>query len=311
MKKYKIYVDGQTGTTGLEINERLSRFSASEIEILEIDNDKRRDINTRKEFINNADLVFLCLPDDAARESVQLLENKDTRVIDASTAHRTHTDWAYGIPELSPEHRNKIKSSRFVSNPGCHATALIVPLFPLLKNGLIPNDYHFSFTSITGHSGGGKKLIADYADSSNENLKYPRQYALNLNHKHMPEIIKYLDLKHDPLFMPVVCNYYKGLQVSIPIFRDLLAKKTDAKEIHSVLSDYYRSEKFIRIHKFEDIQEFPVYQCNNTNYMDICVIGKDDRILILSCLDNLGKGASGAAVQNMNLMLGFDEDHHL
>ncbi|MDF2505294.1 N-acetyl-gamma-glutamyl-phosphate reductase [Clostridium sp.] len=308
---YNIFVDGQHGTTGLKIHEYLLKHP--NVKLLNIDYEKRRDIKTRKEYINNADLVFLCLPDNAAREAVTLVENNNTKIIDSSTAHRTMDEWAYGIPELYPNQRDRIKNSNRVTVPGCHATASIIALAPLVKAGIVPPDYPVSIFSVTGYSGGGKEMIAKYEDDKNEYLKIPMHYALRLNHKHLPEIKKYSGLTYEPIFMPVTSNYYKGLAVSIPLYTNRLAKYTAPKDICRFLTEYYAEEKFVKVIPFEDESllldgRFNITGCNNTNMVEIFVFGNEDRIMLITRLDNLGKGASGAAVQNMNIILGIKEE---
>lgn len=308
---YKVFVDGQHGTTGLKIHEFLSKHP--EVQLMNIDYEMRRDVKIRKEYINNADIVFLCLPDNAAKEVVSLVENNHTKIIDASTAHRTNDEWAYGIPELCKSQREKIKNSNRVTVPGCHATATIVALAPLVKEGIVPADYPVTITSVTGYSGGGKEMIAKYEDEKNEYLKVPRHYALNLNHKHLPEIKKYTGLKCEPIFMPIVSNYYQGLTISLPLYADKLLKYKTPKEICSYLAEYYSNERFVKVMPFGDeslLEDggFNITACNNTNTVEIFVFGNEERIMLMSRLDNLGKGASGAAVQNMNIMLGINEE---
>lgn len=309
--KYKVYVDGQEGTTGLRIFEYLSKRE-DELEILKIDSDKRKDIEERKRLINEADIVFLCLPDEASRQAVALVDNPHTKVIDASTAFRTHPDWVYGLPELSKTHREKIKHSKRVANPGCHATAFNLLIYPLVKEGIVPKHMHISATSITGYSGGGKKMIESYETSGNKKLLVPRPYALKLQHKHLPEMQKVTGLKHAPIFLPIVSNYYKGLAVTIPLSPENLNKKMGAKEINAFFTEYYKDEKLIQVipynsDEFLDMGCLDITACNDTNRSDIFVFGDETQILLACRLDNLGKGACGAAIQNMNLMLGFDE----
>ena len=227
----KVFVDGQEGTTGLQIHERLQ--ARKDIEILKIDPEKRKDPKERKKLINEADIVFLCLPDEAARESVSLVENNNTRIIDASTAHRTNDSWAYGLPELSPAHREKIRNSSRVSVPGCHATGFNVLMYPLIKEGLVQKDYPVTCHSVTGYSGGGKKRIAEYdaAGVSDESMKSPRFYALSLKHKHLPEMQKISGLAKPPLFTPIIGANYKGMTVAIPLYSSLLPKKSSAESI--------------------------------------------------------------------------------
>ena len=309
---YKVFVDGQEGTTGLQINERLQK--RSNIELFKIDPEKRKDIQERKKLINKADVVFLCLPDDAAKESVSLVENDSTRIIDASTAHRTDDTWAYGLPELSQLHRENIKASKRVSVPGCYATGFNILLHPLIKKGIVPNDYPVTCHAVSGYSGGGKKLIAQYeaAGSSDESMKSPRFYALGLKHKHLPEMQKISGLLQPPLLTPIVGPYYKGMTVAIPLYSRLLPCKNNAASICEFLCTYYKGQHFIKVFPYgsEDslVNGFlSATGCNGTNILEVFVSGGDEHILLTSKLDNLGKGASGAAVQCMNIMLGLDE----
>lgn len=309
---FNVYVDGQYGTTGLKIQEYLSKHE--NVELLTIDYEKRRDLQTRKKYMNEADSVFLCLPDQAAREAVKLVENNKTKIIDASTAHRTNDDWAYGIPELDPQQREKIRNSKRVSVPGCHATASILALAPLVNKGIVPSDYPVSIFSVTGYSGGGKDTIARYETSNRKTyLEIPRHYALNLNHKHLPEIMKYTGLKDKPVFTPVICNYYKGLAVSIPLFPKYLTGNKSPEVIRDFLEDYYSEERFVKVINSDNERlledgTFDITGCNDTNRADIFVFGSSERIQLMARLDNLGKGASGAAIQCMNLMLNIPEE---
>lgn len=308
--KQKVFVDGQEGTTGLKIHEYLSK--RSDIEWLSIDTEKRKDVAERTRLLNSADLVFLCLPDAAAREAVSLITNDKTRVIDASTAHRTHPDWAYGLPELSRDHREKIKYSRRVAVPGCHATGFNIGMYPLVKAGIVPADYPVTCTSLTGYSGGGKSLIKKYESAVGESLHSPRPYALRLQHKHLPEMQAVTGLKHSPVFVPVVANYFKGMGVMLPLVSRMLNKPMNAENIRDFLAEHYKSEKFIKVMPYDAdaaLEEgfFPVESCNDTNKVEIFVFGGDEQILLVSRFDNLGKGASGAAVQCMNVMMGLDE----
>jgi N-acetyl-gamma-glutamyl-phosphate reductase len=310
---YKIFVDGQEGTTGLKINERLKNHK--HLSILKIDKEHRKDTGARREMMNLSDIAFLCLPDVASKEAVSLVTNPNTRIIDASTAFRTHPDWAYGFPELSGFHREKIATSKRVSVPGCHATGFTAAIYPLIRTNIMPKDYPITAQSITGYSGGGKSLIAKYEENRTDDisLKSPNFYALGLSHKHLPEMQKVNNLLFTPIFSPIVGDFYQGMVVSIPLFKNLLTKKMDAKELHSFFSDYYKNEKFIRVMPFEgkgflDNGFLAATKCNDTNMLELFVFGHDDQILLVSRLDNLGKGASGAAVQCMNIMLGLDEE---
>ena len=314
---YKIFVDGQEGTTGLQINERLKNHE--HLEILKIDQELRKDTEARREMLNSADIAFLCLPDVASREAVSLVNNPNTRIIDASTAFRTHPDWAYGFPELSAAHRGKIAASKRVSVPGCHATGFTAAIYPLIHANILPKDYPITAQSVSGYSGGGKSLISKYEENRVEtiSLKSPHMYALGLAHKHLPEMKWVNDLTSTPLFTPIVGDFYQGMLVSIPLYKNLLTQKMDAKELHSFFSDYYKNENFIHVLPFggegylDKSGHLSATECNDTNMLELFVFGHDDQILIVSRLDNLGKGASGAAVQCMNIMLGLDEETNL
>ena len=308
--KFKVFVDGQEGTTGLKINDYLS--VRTDIEVLYIKPENRKDIESRRILLNEADIVFLCLPDIAAKESVSLVTNKKTRIIDASTAHRTDANWAYGIPELNKAQRKIIHDSNRVSVPGCHATGFAMSLYPLINEGIMPKDYPVTCCSLTGYSGGGKKLIERYENGHFSNLYSPKNYALKLDHKHLPEMRKIAGLDYPPIFTPIVANFYKGMTVSIPLLSRLLNKKLAAKNVHDFLSEYYASERFINVMPFESDSNLEdgfldAEGCNDTNRIDIFVFGNENQILLTARLDNLGKGASGAAIQNMNVMLGLDE----
>jgi N-acetyl-gamma-glutamyl-phosphate reductase len=307
---YRVFVDGQEGTTGLQINELLGR--RPDIELLRIDPDRRKDPAERARLLNAADIAFLCLPDVAAREAAALVTNRNTCVIDASTAHRTQADWVYGLPELAPPQRELIKAAKRISNPGCHASAFVLLVRPLVEAGLLPPDYPISCFSLTGYSGGGKKMIEQYRAGGDRRLEAPRQYGLGLNHKHLPEMKMHAGLAVMPVFAPVVGNFYKGLSVSIGLRSDLLAGAGSLETVHQALADYYTGERFVRVKPLNDPQSlesayFDVQACNDTNDVDIFVFGRDDQIMLISRMDNLGKGASGAAVQSMNLHLGLDE----
>jgi len=312
--KYKIFVDGQEGTTGLKIHDYLSGIS--NVEVIKIESERRKDNDARRALLNDADLVFLCLPDTASKESAAMINSTKTKIIDASTAFRTNPEWTYGLPELNKSQRAKIQKSSRVSVPGCHSTGFILAIQPLVMEGILPRDYPAACYSITGYSGGGKKLISEYRNSNREQLVAPRQYALHLNHKHLPEMQLYSGLNSAPLFTPIVGGHYQGLAVSIPLFPKMFLKKITAKEIQELLSLYYKDERLIRVMPYESeayLEDgfFNVMECNGTNYMDLFVFGNKDKILLVSRLDNLGKGASGAAIQNMNIMLGFDEGEGL
>lgn len=305
---YKIFVDGQEGTTGLQINEYLAR--RADIEVLRIDPEKRKDSAERKRLINASDVTFLCLPDDAAREAVALVDNPRTCVIDASTAHRVDPAWAFGLPELARDQREKIRTGKRIANPGCHATAFILALRPLVADGLLPADTQIAANSITGYSGGGKKMIEHYR--SPQRIDAPRPYALGLTHKHLPEMRAYTGLAVAPIFQPIVGPFYKGLAVTAYLHPRQLSRKATPEDVRTILADYYAGEAFIRVAPV-DLEAnteggfFDVEANNDTNRVDLFVFGNEERMLVVARLDNLGKGASGAAVQAMNVHLGVEE----
>ncbi|HET7541280.1 MAG TPA: N-acetyl-gamma-glutamyl-phosphate reductase [Polyangiaceae bacterium] len=314
---HKIFIDGREGTTGLQIQERLA--ARPELELCELPANQRKDPAARKALINQVDFVITCLPDAAARESLSLLQNPRTRLIDPSSAHRVDPNFVYGFPELNGEQRARIRKASRVSVPGCHATGFVAALSPLVSRGLVPSDYPTVAHSLTGYSGGGKKLIATYETASpndRERLRGPRPYALGLQHKHLPEMQHVAGLSSPPLFEPVVADFYKGMLVSVPLLSRLLPKKLSAKDVHEVLSAHYQGERFVVVQPFEsealleDGFLSPI-ACNDTNRLELFVFGHEQQILIVARLDNLGKGASGAAVQNLNLMLGVDEGQGL
>jgi N-acetyl-gamma-glutamyl-phosphate reductase len=305
---YTAFVDGQEGTTGLRIHEYLAQ--RKDIEVLRIDPERRKDAAERARLLNAADVAFLCLPDAAAREAVALVTNPRTCLIDASTAHRTQPGWAFGLPELAAGQRQAIRAGKRIANPGCHASAFILLLRPLVDVGLVPSDTALSATSISGYSGGGKKMIEQYQAATEPVLTSPRPYALGLNHKHVPEMMAHTGLMARPIFMPMVGNFYKGLAVTVPL--DLGALGTTAEALHRGFEARYANERFIRVMPLRDpatLEEgfFDVQACNDTNRVDIFVFGNETQALLMARLDNLGKGASGAAVQSMNVHLGLDE----
>ena len=307
---HRIFVDGQEGTTGLRIHEMLAR--RSDVEVLRIDADKRKDPAERARLLNAADIAFLCLPDAAAREAAALVTNPNTCVIDASTAHRTAPGWAYGLPELARGQRDQLRAAKRIANPGCHATAFVLLLRPLVDAGLVPADAPVSATSITGYSGGGKKMIEQYEAGGDPLLQAPRPYGLTLAHKHLPEMKSHTGLARTPVFMPVVSSFYKGLAVSVPLHLGQLTPGTTAAQLQQALAAHYAGERFIRVMPLSDPATlesgfFDVQACNDTNRCDLFVFANQTQVLLLSRLDNLGKGASGAAVQSMNLHLGLDE----
>ena len=307
---YAVFVDGQEGTTGLRIHEYLA--ARSDIEVLRIDADKRKDPAERARLLNAADVAFLCLPDAASREAAAMINNPRTCLIDASTAHRISPGWAFGLPELAPDQRDKIRASKRIANPGCHASAFILALRPLLDTGLLSPDALLSATSITGYSGGGKSMISEYESTSERKLTSPRPYALGLNHKHLPEMARHTGLQQPPVFMPIVGPFYKGLAVSVPLHLSQIRAGAGVQDLHSALASYYEGERFIRVMPLRDAATlesgfFDVQACNDSNRVDLFLFGSETQALLIARLDNLGKGASGAAVQSMNVHLGIDE----
>lgn len=303
----KVYIDGQSGTTGLQIYDRIG--ARDDLELLRIAEDRRHDPDERKKYLNAADIVFLCLPDAGAIEAVDMIENPDVRVIDASTAHRTAEGWVYGFPELSAEQRSAIRSAKRVANPGCHATGLISTAAPLVRMGILPKDYPLTCYSLTGYSGGGRKMIAQYEASDRpESLASPGIYGLSLRHKHVPEMQKMTGLLYPPVFMPVVDDYYKGMATTIMLQNRLLCGTPTAEDICAKLQQYYEGERFVKVLPF-GINPGTIYANTlaGTNELQIIVCGYEEQTSVTALFDNLGKGASGAAVQNMNIMLGLDE----
>lgn len=314
--KHRVFVDGQEGTTGLRIHEYLAQ--RDDIEVLRIDPERRKDTAERARLLNAADVAFLCLPDAASREAAALVTNPHTCLIDASTAHRTAPGWAFGLPELAPDQRALIRASKRIANPGCHASAFIVLLRPLVDAGLVANTTPITATSLTGYSGGGKAMIRDYetalagGPAPNAPLAAPRPYALALAHKHLPEMTTHTGLASPPVFMPIVGPFYKGLAVSVPLHISQLNRSAGAADLHAALQARYAGERFIRVMPLRDEATladgfFDVQGCNDTNRVDLFVFASDTQVLLMARLDNLGKGASGAAVQAMNVHLGSDE----
>jgi len=299
--KPKIYIDGKEGTTGLQIYERLG--SRTDLDLLLIDEDKRKDTEERRKFLNAADIVFLCLPDVAAREAVALIENDTTRVIDASTAHRIDPDWDYGFAELSKAHRAAIVNSLRVANPGCHASGFISSVYPLVAHDVLSPDCALTCSSLTGYSGGGKKLIAEYEDEARDPRHAShRIYGLNLQHKHLPEMQHICGLTEAPVFVPILGDFYKGMATTVMLLG------VDAHRVHETLAQHYAGQKLVSVAPFGG--EEPVIYANTLaghDSMQLIVCGHESQTIVTALFDNLGKGASGAAVQNMNLMLGLDE----
>ncbi len=308
---YKVFVDGQEGTTGLRIIERLE--GRNDIELIKIDEALRKSTIERKRLIDESDYTFLCLPDEAAIESVSLVENPNTKIIDASTAHRTNPAWAYGLPELSAEFRAKIKNSKRVAVPGCYASGFNAIMYPIVKDKLI-QPYHPVFcNAVSGYSGSGKGAIAIYeGDNKPDEFNSPRYYSLGKQHKHIKEMMAISELSYPPIFNPIVDNYYNGMIVSIPFHSRTCAKKVTPQSIHALFEEHYANQNFIKVMPLmgEGVLENGFLAANtlkNTNLMQIFVFGADDHFTVCARLDNLGKGASGAAVQCMNIMMGIDE----
>lgn len=307
----KVYIDGQEGTTGLKIMERFR--DRNDIEIIRIAEDKRKDPAERARMINSADYVFLCLPDEASREAVSFVNNDHVRIIDASTAHRTNPDWAYGFPELSPKHRQKIMTSNRVAVPGCYASGFASIVYPLVKNNIIPDDYPVFAYATSGYSGAGKKAIAVYeGDEKPYEFNSPRQYALSQQHKHLPEMQAVSGLKYKPMFNPMVCDYFSGMVVSVPLQSRTLANPVTAEQVHEMYRKHYDGANMVEVMPLMSADEQKsFFLASNTlsgvNKLQVFVFGNDEQILLCARLDNLGKGASGAAVQCLNIMMGIDE----
>lgn len=308
---YKIFIDGKEGTTGLKIFERFEK--RTDIELLQIDEDKRKDPEEKRKLIDASDFTFLCLPDAAAIESAALCTNPKTRIIDASTAHRTNPAWAYGFPELDKSFREKIAGSNRVAVPGCYASGTIAILYPLVKSAIMPKDYPVVVHAVSGYSGAGKKAIAQYeAVGRDPSLDSPRLYALTQAHKHLPEMKIISGLDFEPIFNPYVCDYFQGMTVTVGLHARLLAKKVTAHDVWEMFAAHYADTNFVKVAGFMGEgtlpeQFIPANTMAGTNNMQIFVYGNDDRIMVTTRFDNLGKGASGAAVQCLNIMMGIDE----
>ena len=306
--KTKIFIDGREGTTGLQIEERLS--CREDVELLRIDEDKRKNAEERRKLLNAADLVFLCLPDAAAKEAVSLVDNPKTRIIDASTAHRVAPGWVYGFPELEKGQREKIAAAGRVANPGCYATGFLALAKPLVAGGFLSPESLVSVHALSGYTGAGKKAIAQYgAPDRDPELDSPRLYGLGLFHKHLPEMAAYAGLTHKPLFNPMICDFPQGMTVSIPLFVSQMAKQAGPDALRAYYEEYYAGEPFIRVQP-AGAPESGFLGANNLagrDSLEIFVCGSGEQLTLVSRLDNLGKGASGAAVQNLNIMLGCPE----
>ena len=297
----KVFIDGSAGTTGLRIADRLA--SRQDITLVKLPEEKRKDLAARKEAINSADIVFLCLPDAAAIEAVSLVENENVKIIDTSTAHRTDPSWAYGFAELSEEHRKKIQGSNRVANPGCHASGFIASVYPLIAKGVAPGDFPLTAYSLTGYSGGGKSLIAEYEDEARDpRHESHRIYGLNLKHKHLPEMQKICGLAKPPVFSPILGDFYEGMATSV------LLPGFSAEKVWEVLNEHYRDQKLVTVAPLGG-DESVIYASTlaGKDSMRIIVTGHEEQTIVTALFDNLGKGASGAAIQNMNILLGVDE----
>ncbi len=304
----KVFIDGSAGTTGLRIAERLA--GRKDIQILTLPDEKRKDPQARKEILNEADLAFLCLPDDAARESVSLVENPDTVIIDASTAHRTLPDWAYGFPELSKKHEDKVLSSKRIAVPGCHASGFIALVYPLIEAGILSKDELVTCHSITGYSGGGKKMIAQYeGEDRNSLLGAPRQYGLTQTHKHLKEMQAITGLTTPPIFCPIVADFYSGMTVTVPLFKAQI--KGSAEDIKRVYTQKYAGGLVRYVESMDEGGFLSGLALSHKDNMQVTVAGNEDRILLIASYDNLGKGASGAAIECMNMAISAERTEGL
>ena len=298
----KVFLDGSAGTTGLRIRERLEK--RDDVALITLPEELRKDISARKNAINSADFVFLCLPDSAAIEAAGLCENESTVIIDASTAHRTNDSWTYGFPELKGQ-REKLKNAKRIANPGCHASGFIALVAPLAEIGIIKADTQLSCFSVTGYSGGGKKMISDYEPIKDNLLRAPRQYGLSQSHKHLPEMAKICGLSKPPIFSPIVAPFYAGMEVCVPVSpQDLGVTKA---EIEDIYKNYYKDGLVAYVENPDEDGFLSAAALTGKDSMEISVIGNDERAVLVSRFDNLGKGASGAAIQNMNIVMGIDE----
>ena len=300
----KVFIDGSAGTTGLRIYERLS--ARKDLQLITLPENLRKDANARKDALNSVDLAFLCLPDDAAREAVAMVENPAVTIIDASTAHRTLPEWAYGFPELDESFLQKIKNSKRIAVPGCHASGFISLVYPLVKAGVLEKDALLTCHSITGYSGGGKKMIAEYeSEDRNVLLNAPRQYALTQQHKHLKEMQGICTIKSAPVFCPIVSDFYSGMTVTVPLFKSMI--NGSVEDIKALYKNTYQSKIVSYEESLDENGMISGLAVANKDCMKITVAGNDERILLVACYDNLGKGASGAAVECMNIALGVDE----
>lgn len=306
----KIFIDGKAGTTGLRIYERLE--DRKDIEIITLSEELRKDNNARKQAINSADVVFLCLPDAASIEAVAMVENENTVLIDTSTAHRTNPNWAYGFPELSADFENKIKNSKRIAVPGCHASGFIALVYPLVEKGLISADAELTCHSVTGYSGGGKKMIAEYEEENRDSLlDAPRQYGLAQKHKHLPEMKAITGLLKEPIFCPIVSDFYSGMVVTVPLFGSMLKNGATIDDVKKVYAEKYNTEITKYVENADEEGFISGTGMSGKDSMQITVQGNDERILLVARYDNLGKGASGAALECLNIVLGNDKKSNL
>lgn len=301
----KVFIDGKAGTTGLRIYERLESFG--NIELISLSEEKRKDRECRREALNSADIAFLCLPDDAAREAVSLIENEKTVVIDTSTAHRTLDGWAYGFPELSTQHRKKLENSKRIAVPGCHASGFIALVYPLIEAGALDGTEKLSCFSLTGYSGGGKKMIGEYEEEPEELLSAPRQYGLTQNHKHLKEMTKITGLNSAPVFCPVVSSFYSGMEVTVPLFKSDLKNGFDFVKIKEIYKNKYNSALVKYEENLNENGFISAGLLSGKDNMIVSVFGNEERMILTARYDNLGKGASGAAVECLNMVLGNDD----
>ncbi len=299
---YKVFINGSAGTTGLRIAKRL--MSRDDVTLISLPDELRKDSEAQRQAMNSADVVFLCLPDDAAREAVKLCDSENTVIIDASTAHRTSPDWIYGMPELSSEIRNSIKNGKRIANPGCHATGFCMSIYPLIHGGIIPSDYPVTCFSLTGYSGGGKKMIAEYARPDWDTT--PALYSLSGTHKHLPEMAKVCGLTRKPVFSPVVSDYYCGMVVTVPLISEFMTRKLTVEGLYEYYNAYFADSPIVKVRLQ---QEGLIYSdaFSDRDDLELIVSGSDERLQVSVRFCNLGKGASGAAIQNMNIALGLDE----
>lgn len=306
---YKVFIDGEAGTTGLKIAERFA--GRNDVELLHLPPEKRKDAAARKEMINRADYCFLCLPDEAAKEACSLVENENVKIIDASTAHRTAEGWAYGFPELDEKHFSDVKNSSRVAVPGCHASGFLALVYPLIAAGIVDSDYPFVCYSMSGYSGGGKSAIARYDARESVALEAPGQYALTQNHKHIKEMQYVGGVMTTPVFSPFICDFYSGMEVTVPIFGMMMRKCRSVDALYDFYSEYYSGQKFITVEKCREDEFIYANSMSGRDSMKILIGGNDKRILPVALYDNLGKGASGAAIECMNIMMGLPPERGL